>query len=122
MLMGMILNQVAFRQTRLIWHTDLLAAGSRALGSPEHTIRPRPNLKEHTLKKDLHPKYVETTVTCTCGSTFQTRSTVDGGRISSDVCSQCHPFYTGKQKILDTGGRIARFQARYGKKAEKVDN
>ena len=82
----------------------------------------RPNHKEHTLKKDIHPTYVETTVTCTCGSTFQTRSTVDGGKISSDVCSQCHPFYTGKQKILDTGGRIARFQARYGKKdAVKTD-
>ena len=78
-----------------------------------------PNLKEHTLKKDLHPTYVETTVTCTCGSTFQTRSTVEGGKISSDVCSQCHPFYTGKQKILDTGGRIARFQERYGKKVAK---
>jgi large subunit ribosomal protein L31 len=86
--------------------------------SPEHAIRHRPNLKEHTLKKDLHPTYVATTVTCTCGSTFETRSTVQGGKIGSDVCSQCHPFYTGKQKILDTGGRIARFQARYGKKAD----
>jgi large subunit ribosomal protein L31 len=82
-------------------------------------IRHRLNLKEHTLKKDLHPTYVPTTVTCTCGNTFETRSTVVGGKISSDVCSQCHPFYTGKQKILDTGGRIARFQARYGKKVEK---
>jgi large subunit ribosomal protein L31 len=80
---------------------------------------PCPNLKEHTLKKDLHPTYVATTVTCTCGNTFQTRSTVQGGKISSDVCSQCHPFYTGKQKILDTGGRIARFEARYGKKVNK---
>ena len=70
------------------------------------------------MKKDLHPKYVETTVTCTCGTTFQTRSTVETGKMSSEVCSQCHPFYTGKQKILDTGGRIARFQARYGKKDE----
>jgi large subunit ribosomal protein L31 len=98
----------------------VLAAGSRVRGSPEHTIRHRPNLKEHTLKKDLHPTYVPTTVTCTCGNTFETRSTVQGGKISSDVCSQCHPFYTGKQKILDTGGRIARFQARYGKKADKT--
>jgi large subunit ribosomal protein L31 len=73
------------------------------------------------LKSDLHPNYVETTVTCTCGNTFQTHSTVQSGKISSDVCSQCHPFYTGKQKILDTGGRIARFQARYGKKADKVE-
>jgi len=95
-----------------------LAAGSRVQGSPEHAIRHRPNHKEHPLKKDLHPKYVETTVTCTCGNTFQTRSTVQSGKIASDVCSQCHPFYTGKQKILDTGGRIARFQARYGKKAD----
>ena len=86
--------------------------------SSEHTIRLCPNLKEYTLKKDLHPSYVETTVTCTCGSTFQTRSTVGSGKISSDVCSQCHPFYTGKQKILDTGGRIARFQQRYGKVAK----
>ena len=70
------------------------------------------------MKKDLHPTYVPTTVTCTCGNTFQTHSTVKSGKISSDVCSQCHPFYTGKQKILDTGGRIARFQARYGKKAD----
>jgi len=62
------------------------------------------------LKKDLHPTYV---------ATFETRSTVKGGKIASDVCAKCHPFYTGKQKILDTGGRIARFQARYGKKAEK---
>jgi len=72
------------------------------------------------LKKDIHPTYVPVTVTCTCGNTFETRSTVHSGKISSDVCSQCHPFYTGKQKILDTGGRIARFQARYGKKVEKV--
>jgi large subunit ribosomal protein L31 len=68
------------------------------------------------MKKDIHPNYVDTQVTCTCGSTFVTRSTVAGGSIHSDVCSQCHPFYTGKQKILDTGGRVARFEARYAKK------
>jgi large subunit ribosomal protein L31 len=115
----MVPNQLAFQQSCLIWHTDVLAAGSRARGSPKPTIRPRPNHKEHTLKSDLHPPYVDTTVTCTCGNTFQTHSTVQSGKISSDVCSQCHPFYTGKQKILDTGGRIARFQARYGKKVDK---
>ncbi len=69
------------------------------------------------MKSDIHPDYVETEVTCTCGSTFVTRSTHTGGVIKSDVCSQCHPFYTGKQKILDTGGRVARFEARYAKKA-----
>ncbi|PIE28122.1 MAG: 50S ribosomal protein L31 [Micrococcales bacterium] len=69
------------------------------------------------MKPDIHPAYVPTVVTCTCGSTFTTRSTAQSGRINADVCSECHPFYTGKQKILDTGGRVARFQARYAKKA-----
>ena len=68
------------------------------------------------MQKNIHPDYVATTVTCTCGNTFETRSTASSGRINADVCSQCHPFYTGKQKILDTGGRVARFQARYAKK------
>ena len=69
------------------------------------------------MKKDLHPAYVDTTVTCTCGATFQTRSTATSGKIAADVCSACHPFYTGKQKILDSGGRVARFEARYGKRS-----
>ena len=69
------------------------------------------------MKKDTHPDYVETAVTCTCGASFTTRSTATSGKIHADVCSQCHPFYTGKQKILDTGGRVARFEARYAKKA-----
>jgi large subunit ribosomal protein L31 len=57
------------------------------------------------MKKDIHPEYVTTEVTCTCGNTFTTRSTSTSGSIRSEVCSNCHPFYTGKQKILDTGGR-----------------
>jgi len=77
--------------------------------------------KEKIVKKDIHPDYVETTVTCTCGNTFTTRSTAKNGVIHADVCSQCHPFYTGKQKILDTGGRVARFEARFGKKADKAE-
>ncbi|HEX7352444.1 50S ribosomal protein L31 [Brachybacterium sp.] len=68
------------------------------------------------MKAEIHPAYGETQVTCTCGSTFITRSTKADGAISTEVCSECHPFYTGKQKILDTGGRVARFQARYGNK------
>jgi large subunit ribosomal protein L31 len=71
------------------------------------------------MKPDIHPNYVVTTVTCTCGNTFTTRSTAASGTIAADVCSNCHPFYTGKQKILDTGGRVARFEQRYGKKAAK---
>ncbi|MGI8702742.1 MAG: 50S ribosomal protein L31 [Nocardioidaceae bacterium] len=67
------------------------------------------------MKKDIHPEYVDTQVTCTCGNSFVTRSTATRGTMHADVCSNCHPFYTGKQKILDTGGRVARFQARYAK-------
>ena len=71
------------------------------------------------MKQGIHPNYVETTVTCTCGNEFVTHSTVAVGTMRVDVCSECHPFYTGKQKILDSGGRVARFEARYGKKADK---
>ena len=70
------------------------------------------------MRKDIHPAYGLTTVTCTCGNSFQTRSTAKNGVINADVCSQCHPFYTGKQKILDTGGRVAKFEKRFGKKAD----
>jgi len=70
------------------------------------------------MKNGIHPDYHLTTVTCTCGATFQTRSTAASGSVHADVCSACHPFYTGKQKILDTGGRVARFQQRYGNRAK----
>ena len=72
------------------------------------------------MKTEIHPEYVESRVTCSCGNSFVTRSTK--AEMHVELCSECHPFYTGKQKILDTGGRIARFQARYGKKdAAKTD-
>ena len=73
------------------------------------------------MKKDIHPTYEATTVSCTCGNTFETRSTETSGEIRVDVCSACHPFYTGKQKILDTGGRVARFEKRYGKRTKNAD-
>ncbi len=76
-----------------------------------------PHPRSIPVKSGIHPEYRETQVTCTCGNTFTTRSTAKNGIIHADVCSNCHPFYTGKQKILDTGGRVARFQQRYGKKA-----
>jgi large subunit ribosomal protein L31 len=69
------------------------------------------------MKADIHPEYVLTNVTCSCGNSFQTRSTSKSGQIHADVCSECHPFYTGKQKILDTGGRVAKFEKRFGKQA-----
>ena len=62
------------------------------------------------MKTDIHPEYVESTVTCTCGNTFTTRSTE--ASINVEICSQCHPFYTGKQKLMDTGGRVERFRRR----------
>ncbi|WP_370618577.1 50S ribosomal protein L31 [Mumia sp. Pv 4-285] len=68
------------------------------------------------MKNDIHPTYVATEVSCTCGNTFTTRSTATGGVIRVETCAACHPFYTGKQRILDTGGRVARFEKRYGKK------
>jgi large subunit ribosomal protein L31 len=71
--------------------------------------------RSQKMKSGIHPEYVETTVTCTCGNTFTTRSTAKNGVIHADICSNCHPFYTGKQKILDTGGRVARFERRFGK-------
>jgi large subunit ribosomal protein L31 len=73
------------------------------------------------MKNDIHPDSAVTQVTFTCGNTFTTRSTSPNGVLHADVCSNCHPFYTGKQKILDTGGRVARFEARYAKKAPKDD-
>ncbi len=69
------------------------------------------------MRTGIHPTYHETAVTCSCGNSFTTRSTKADGTITVEVCSNCHPFYTGKQKILDTGGRVARFEARYGKRA-----
>ena len=65
------------------------------------------------MKPDIHPAYEATTVTCSCGATFATRSTV-GKDLTIEVCSQCHPFYTGKQKMVDTGGRVDKFRKRYG--------
>ena len=67
------------------------------------------------MKADIHPAYHEITVTCSCGNTFQTRSTVKGDSVSLDVCSACHPFYTGQQKFVDTAGRVDKFQQRLAK-------
>ncbi len=67
------------------------------------------------MKSGIHPEYTSTEVVCSCGSTFTTRSTAKGGEIRVETCSACHPFYTGKQRVLDTAGRVAKFQAKYAK-------
>ena len=71
------------------------------------------------MKADIHPEYMESTVTCSCGNTFVTRSTVP--EIHAELCSECHPFYTGKQKLVDSGGRVERFRRRYAKVGVDTD-
>ena len=68
------------------------------------------------MKKDMHPKYSDVNVHCACGETFITRSTVSEIRV--EICSKCHPFFTGKQKLIDSAGRVERFKKRYAKKAQ----
>jgi large subunit ribosomal protein L31 len=71
------------------------------------------------MKTDIHPEYTTTRVHCTgCGTDFETRSTA-GDAITVDICSNCHPFYTGKQRIVDTGGRVQRFRNRMARQSEK---
>ncbi len=72
------------------------------------------------MKQGIHPQYVDTTVTCACGNTFQTRSTARNGQIRAESCSACHPFYTGKQRVLDTAGRVAKFQQKYARAKAKA--
>jgi large subunit ribosomal protein L31 len=66
------------------------------------------------MKADIHPVYATATVKCACGNTYQTRSTQ--AEIHTDICAQCHPFFTGKQKLVDTAGRVERFRQKYGNK------
>ena len=75
--------------------------------------RPRLSPTEIPMKPDIHPEYTEVKVTCSCGNEFVTRSTL-GRDLQIEVCSACHPFYTGKQKIVDTGGRVDKFRRKYG--------
>jgi len=114
--MGCWWRFVLFLVAVVIWQNGTLVYGSPAYARADPWAS---STRRTPVKSGIHPAYVPTEVVCTCGSTFVTRSTVTDGTIRADVCSACHPFYTGKQKILDTGGRVARFEARYGKKAAK---
>ena len=67
------------------------------------------------MKADIHPDYTDIDVSCSCGNTFQTRSTL-GKELNVEVCSNCHPFYTGKQKIVDSAGQVDKFRRRFGAK------
>ena len=66
------------------------------------------------MKQDIHPAYRDIKVTCSCSNTFTTRSTLNDEELHLDVCSACHPFYTGQQKIMDTAGRVEKFRRKYG--------
>lgn len=68
------------------------------------------------MKKDIHPEYVDARIVCACGNVIETRSTVP--EIHVEICSNCHPFFTGKQKLVDTAGRVEKFRARYGLEKE----
>jgi large subunit ribosomal protein L31 len=70
------------------------------------------------MKTGIHPDYHEITVHCACGHAFQTRSTYKGNLMRVEICSSCHPFFTGKQKLLDTAGRVERFTRKYEKAAQ----
>ena len=75
------------------------------------------------MKKGIHPKYKKTRISCVCGNVIETRSTM-GGEVKIEICSNCHPFFTGKQKLIDTAGRVERFRRKYGldKPKEETDS
>jgi len=72
------------------------------------------DIPEDVMKKGIHPEYKKAIVTCICGNTFETRSTI--GNIHLEICSNCHPYYTGKQKLVDSAGRVERYNKKYAKK------
>ncbi len=71
------------------------------------------------MKKGIHPQYKRSTITCICGNAFETRSTL--GDLKVEICSACHPFFTGKQKLVDSAGRVERFQKKYAKKPKEAE-
>ena len=75
--------------------------------------------RESVMKKEIHPEYKETKITCICGNVIETSSTAQD--IHVEICSRCHPFFTGKQKLIDTAGRVERFQRKYGDYRKKKD-
>ncbi len=88
-----------------------MLTGPRRL-NPDRRVVIGTRLFEASMKRDIHPDYHEVDVVCACGNTFKTRSTAK--EIHVEICSACHPFYTGKQKMVDTEGRVERFRKRYG--------
>ena len=73
------------------------------------------------MRKEIHPEYKDVNVTCSCGNTFVTGSTIASNELHLDICSACHPFYTKKQKLVDTAGRVERFKQKYGNRQAKKE-
>ena len=88
--------------------------------SPGKPCRPDAN-EWSPMKPGIHPDYHAVTVHCACGNNFQTRSTIKGEKLNVEICSNCHPFFTGKQKLIDTAGRVERFTKKYADAAAKVE-
>ena len=106
-------------------HTDLLRITVVALNQALkdnimliYLVLGTKNLRILAMKADIHPNYHDISVTCSCGNTFNTRSTMNKS-LNIEVCSLCHPFYTGKHKIVDTAGRVEKFRLKYSKQAQK---
>ena len=101
---------------QVLWITLRIIQGLAAMLTCVYITRPFGTLVprgERLMKADIHPNYSDIKVTCSCGNEFTTRSTL-GDDLSVEVCSSCHPFYTGKQKIVDSGGRVDKFRRKYG--------
>lgn len=97
-----------------------LATRLYALALPGRPCRPDAT-KGSSMKPGIHPNYHPVTVHCACGHTFQTRSTIKGDMLRVEICSNCHPFFTGKQKLIDTAGRVERFTKKYADAKTKAD-
>jgi large subunit ribosomal protein L31 len=82
-----------------------------AVRGPQSIVRSK-NTGVEIMKKGIHPEFVECTITCTCGKTYQTRSTT--ATVHVEICAGCHPFFTGKQRLVDTAGRVEKFHKKYG--------
>jgi large subunit ribosomal protein L31 len=98
----------------VLWPSD-------APGIPASPSRAdRPHQKWRIMKPGIHPDYHAVTVHCACGNAFPTRSTIKGDMLRVEICSNCHPFFTGKQKLIDTAGRVERFTKKYADAAAKT--
>jgi len=107
-----------------------MAAGARGSSRDNQSPKPLPGSaseRHPSVKEKIHPKWFEATVVCACGNTFKTGSTVE--KLHVEICSSCHPFFTGKQKFVDTEGRVEKFMTKYGtvtskraKKAKAADD